>query len=846
MPCSAPGGMFQQQEAPQNGPSSDGEGSGGGDIQVRENFDPLAACLGFARTGVDGSVRITFKTPDTMTKYRVYAFACTGTQFGQGMSMLTVRMDFSMRLTIPRFLHIGDMFNANITLLNFTKKFLEVDVITHCSNFEITGAARRCRIPPNDRADVEVPCHVLVEAASATISSAAFAHTVEEVPQELTDAVVLTLPVYLPVVPEEVVDAGILESGDAYVGQKVVRSDSMVVTYGHLRVQASRDPGVQLSGVVTSLWNYWMDCTEQLSSTIIALSYVHDQEGIIEGVSREEILKRIHDKLLSLKKRVCSEPFPGFCSWSSRESSPLSTLLGFHALVCALETLPDDTEAYRTAKNMYPHVIEGVRKLAAAGVWIEFPPPPVFRWWYTPVFEDSNVVKEPEEDTHQKLYLSAYGANLLLRLARHEGLTATDVVELSWEACKSQWKAIMEIEDFSPIDMDSVVHMLALSVEAISGLRSQIADREEGADVGSSETSSELAALKKSLLEEQQLLDELCQFIQSSFEDDGTYLRLSTPYVSSFVESVLIYTKVRTSAYLLTQLIFMGALRPNAEEHLLPETHGLLAGFHRLARGLLKARQGTGGVNYFFTTQENGIASEALSLYFRAFTGDARVSPLKFVYRGNLIQSKELGSGERCTALIPMEQLDMSPQSFFIHKPDGPPVFYEIGFRCARSVEKAVRMTRNFEVRRTFSPVYNVDDLCMVSEREIHVKMNALIVVNISVSNRSMKYHVSLVDRLAACFEFLDESLKGSEKIMHDHVLGHVDARATCHFQQRILKDHAILGYSMSLYPSTNHILRYVVRATNRGRFIMPATKVEEMYSPENYALDLPVVVVVE
>ena len=75
----------------------------------------------------------------------------------------------------------------------------------------------------------------------------------------------------------------------------------------------------------------------------------------------------------------------------------------------------------------------------------------------------------------------------------------------------------MEIEDFSPIDMDSVVHMLALSVEAISGLRSQIADREEGADVGSSETSSELAALKKSLLEEQQLLDELCQFIQSRF-----------------------------------------------------------------------------------------------------------------------------------------------------------------------------------------------------------------------------------------------------------------------------------------------------------------------------------------
>ena len=148
--------------------------------------------------------------------------------------------------------------------------------------------------------DLEIPCQVLVEADSATITSAAIAQTVEEEPQELSDAVVLSLPVYLPVVPEEVVDAGVLESGDAYVGQKVVRSDSMVVTYGHLRVQVSRDPRVQLSGVATCMWRYWMDCSEQLSSSVIALVHIFNQEGIITGVGISLSLSMTHTHSLSL------------------------------------------------------------------------------------------------------------------------------------------------------------------------------------------------------------------------------------------------------------------------------------------------------------------------------------------------------------------------------------------------------------------------------------------------------------------------------------------------------------------------------------------------------------------
>ena len=45
--------------------------------------------------------------------------------------------------------------------------------------------------------------------------------------------------------------------------------------------------------------------------------------------------------------------------------------------------------------------------------------------------------------------------------------------------------------------------------------------------------------------------------------------------------------------------------------------------------------------------------------------------------------------------------------------------------------------------------------------------------------------------------------------------------------------------------PTSRSIMRYVVRATSCGRFVMPATKIEELYTPENYALDVPFIITV-
>ena len=79
-------------------------------------------------------------------------------------------------------------------------------------------------------------------------------------------------------------DAGVLEAGEQLKGQKVVRSDAMITTYGHIRLEVSRAQMSQLSGMASYLWSYWMDCTEQLSSTIVALTHVFHHEAALSGV----------------------------------------------------------------------------------------------------------------------------------------------------------------------------------------------------------------------------------------------------------------------------------------------------------------------------------------------------------------------------------------------------------------------------------------------------------------------------------------------------------------------------------------------------------------------------------
>ncbi len=129
-------------------------------IAVRTNFEPLAVWVAAARTDAQGRVRVPFRIPSNLTRYRVTAVAVEGTRrFGVGESAVAARQPLMVRPSPPRFLNFGDRFELPVVLQNGTGSAMEVQVAARAVGVSFTEPGRRVTIPAHDR--VEVPVHAL-------------------------------------------------------------------------------------------------------------------------------------------------------------------------------------------------------------------------------------------------------------------------------------------------------------------------------------------------------------------------------------------------------------------------------------------------------------------------------------------------------------------------------------------------------------------------------------------------------------------------------------------------------------------------------------------------------------
>ena len=78
---------------PAGGATGPADAATGEPIDVREQFEPLAAFATGLRTGGDGTVTVEVPLPDTATRYRVMAVAVDGAdRFGKGESAITAQL----------------------------------------------------------------------------------------------------------------------------------------------------------------------------------------------------------------------------------------------------------------------------------------------------------------------------------------------------------------------------------------------------------------------------------------------------------------------------------------------------------------------------------------------------------------------------------------------------------------------------------------------------------------------------------------------------------------------------------------------------------------------------------
>ena len=95
--------------------------AGSEELETRKYFSPVAYYNPNLVTAEDGTARVEFTLPDTITKYRVYAVACDkGSAFASTERGLVAVKDFYVEPGLPRFLTKGDNFSFGIKGFNTT------------------------------------------------------------------------------------------------------------------------------------------------------------------------------------------------------------------------------------------------------------------------------------------------------------------------------------------------------------------------------------------------------------------------------------------------------------------------------------------------------------------------------------------------------------------------------------------------------------------------------------------------------------------------------------------------------------------------------------------------------
>lgn len=301
--------------------------------------------------------------------------------------------------------------------------------------------------------------------------------------------------------------------------------------------------------------------------------------------------------------------------------------------------------------------------------------------------------------------------------------------------------------------------------------------------------------------------------------------------------AVLMDSPARSSALVLRALV---AARPK---------HVLAA---PLARGLLFARRGGTWQN----TQETAFALLALSAYRAAQESEAPKANISVFLGEQPLLTGQFASASvvPLTKTVPLNGL-RGGDLIFSNQGAGT-LFYEARLRYADTELPQLPLDRGFSVQKTLRSVEaqadgaNASGEPRASQTEFHG--GDLVLTDLVVVTSIPREYVVIDDRIAAALQPIDTNLSTaaawlSPALMSveeredtiDGVGDDYDARAhgrpspSTSFRQE-LKDDRVLFFIDHLLPGIHHF-RYLSRATSLGEFVTPATKVEEMYSPENF-----------
>lgn len=333
------------------GEKGENRGGGGGanaklgGADLRSNFSFVPYFKAVVKTDEKGRATVSFKLPDNLTKFRIFAVAIRTDEFGSAQTEVNVSKPLMVTPNLPRFARKGDKFSCGAVVYNYEDKKGQLTV-----SAQATGALRLAGpdmqgvyVPLGQAKAVAWPC-VADQNGNAQIKF-------EVKGAKSSDGVLTDLTVQPIEKPQTLALYAATNSQQRELLDKPGHLDSQAAN--EVKIALSSTALLNLKGSLIYLWDYPYDCLEQLMSKILP---------VVEGSALLEDFKLADTKDLRARAQAILDRIPqyqhvsgGFGYWPDAMPDPYVT--AYTLDVC---------ERARQAGFMVP-----TTELKKAAAWLE-------------------------------------------------------------------------------------------------------------------------------------------------------------------------------------------------------------------------------------------------------------------------------------------------------------------------------------------------------------------------------------------------------------------------------------------------------------------------------------------
>ncbi|HOJ28451.1 MAG TPA: alpha-2-macroglobulin family protein [Spirochaetota bacterium] len=308
-----------------------------------------------------GKAKVQCKLPDNLTSFKSMVVVHTeDSKFGYGEATFEVKKPLMLLPTFPRFVRVGDTFNAGALVFNYTGKQGNVTIGLELKNGlklkDGSAVAVKELILNNGQSqEVTFPVTVTGQAGMAGFTVKAQAGT-------YTDGITDTIPIKAPNVFETVAQYGRISAPQSREVQEITITRNIIPEVSSINIFTSPSAFVDLKGCLDYLVDYPYGCFEQKASKILPLILGQDiivQKGLLKTKSKDELRKVVTDVL---KEFPAYYKNGGFSYWKDG-SLPSSYLTVYAAFIMTMAK----KRGYDVDNAIYNDTIKVIKQFVKKG-----------------------------------------------------------------------------------------------------------------------------------------------------------------------------------------------------------------------------------------------------------------------------------------------------------------------------------------------------------------------------------------------------------------------------------------------------------------------------------------------